>query len=336
MPFPPDYPPLLFNISLFIAGLAAFITTQYLTPIVIKRLKIRKIVGVDENKLDKPKIPSMGGPAILAGYLAGTLILLAAYQDLLPLISAALSSILMMGFMGMIDDLLRLSQRTKVFLPLLASLPLAVALGRDRTMLIPFIGSVNFSVLYPVLLVPFGVVAASNITNMLAGLNGLETGMGLVAVMSLLVAALLTGNELCALILAPMIGALLAFLRYNKYPAKIFPGNSTTYLIGTIIAAAVILGDLEIVGVICLIPYVLEFFIKAKGGFKAQSFGVPKPDGTLRPPNPNSQSLTHVFMRHGKLTEKQIVRRMWIMETVAGIAAILVAYFSLYYLLIKT
>jgi len=336
LPFPPDYPPLLFNILLFIAGLAAFIVTYYLTPRVIERLKIRKIVGVDENKLGKPEIPSMGGPPIVAGYLAGTLILLATYQDLLPLISAALSSILMMGFMGTIDDSLRLSQRTKIFLPLLASLPLAVALGRDRTMLIPFIGSVHFGILYPVLLVPLGVVAASNLTNMLAGLNGLEAGMGLIAVTSLLVASLLTGNELCALILAPMIGALLAFLKYNKYPAKIFPGNSTTYLVGTIIAAAVILGNLEIIGVLCLTPYVLEFFIKAKGGFKAQSFGVPNPDGTLSPPNKNPQSLTHVFMRRGKLTEKQIVTRMWMMEMVAGIMAILVAYSSLYYLLLKS
>jgi len=335
LPFSPDYPPLLFYTSLSIAGLAAFIATHYMTPIVIKRLKKRKIVGIDENKLDKPKIPSMGGPAIMAGYLAGMLILLAAYQDLLPSISAALSSILMMGLMGMVDDLMKLSHRTKVLLPLLASLPLAVALGRDRIMLIPFVGSVNFGILYPVLLVPLGVVVASNLTNMLAGLNGLEAGMGIIAVTSLLVASLLTGNGLCALVLAPMAGALLAFLRYNKYPAKIFPGNSTTYLIGTIIAAAVILGDLEIVGVLCLTPYVFEFFLKAKGGFEGQSFGVPKPDGTLRPPNPHSQSLTHVFMRRWKLNEKQIVMRMWMMETVAGIIAIGVAYFSLYYLLLK-
>ena len=97
---------------------------------------------------------------------------------------------------------------------------------------IPFIGPVDFGILYPLLLIPIGVVGASNMVNLLGGLNGIETGMGLVYTGMLSIYAYTLQEFATAALGAIAFMALLAFLYYNKYPAKIFPGDSLTYLLG--------------------------------------------------------------------------------------------------------
>ena len=336
-PLGPLSPPSsLFLLTLSISAVIAFLGTYLITPRMIERLRYRKITGIDLHKRNRPRIPTMGGVIIAGGYFIGTLFLLVIFNGLFAEISAATSSILMICMIGMIDDILDLSQRTRVFLPIIASLPLMVAVSSERTMLIPLVGEVSLGLLYPLLIVPIGIVAASNLTNMLAGMNGLEIGMGAIAVASLIISAWISGKWTCMLILTPMLGALLAFFRYNFYPARIFPGNSGTYLIGAVIAAAVILGDMEMLGVIALLPYIAEFFVKAGTLFQGECYGVLNPDGTLSPPNPNHiESLTHLIMRLRRSTEKEIVIRLWLLEALTGALSIVTAYLSLYYVIFK-
>jgi len=326
----------LFFSILGLSAVIAFLGTYLTTPRMIKRLRIRNITGVDLHKKDKPRVPTMGGVTIAGGYFVGMLFLLALFNNLLEPISASASSILLICMIGMIDDILDLSQRTRVVLPIIASLPLMVATNTDRTMLIPLVGRISLGVFYPLIIVPIGVVTASNLTNMLAGLNGLEVGMGSIAVFSLIISAWIAEKWVCMLILVPMLGALLAFLHYNVYPSRIFPGNSGTYLIGAVIAAAVVLGDMEMIGAITLLPYIAEFFVKTYTLFQGESFGILNSDGTLSPPNPNKvESLTHLIMRLDRKTEKEVVVRFWLIEAVIGLLSIATAYLSLYYFIFK-
>jgi len=69
------------------------------------------------------------------------------------------------------------------------------------------------------------------------------------------------------LILIAALGALIAFLYYNWYPARILIGDVGTLSIGAIIASAVIIGDFEAAGAIIIIPYFLDFLIKAANRF---------------------------------------------------------------------
>lgn len=329
-------PSTLSFLILSVSTVIAFLGTYLIIPRMIRRLRLRGITGVDRHKRGRPTVPTMGGVTIAGGYFCGMLFLLAFFNDLLAPISAATSSILMICMIGMIDDMLNLSQRTRVILPIIASLPLMVATSTDRTMLIPLVGRLQFGMLYPLILVPIGVVAASNLTNMLAGLNGLEIGMGSIAVFSLIISAGVSSKWTGILILAPMLGALLAFLYYNTYPSQVFPGNSGTYLIGAVIAAAVILGDMEIIGIIVLLPYIAEFFVKARTSFRGECFGVLNSDGTLSPPNPGKiESLTHIMMKLRKSTEKEIVTRFWLLEVLVGVFSVATAYLSLYYYIFK-
>ena len=329
-------PSSLFFLILGISAVIAFLGTYLITPRMVRRLRIRNITGIDLHKRDSPRIPTMGGVTIAGGYFVGMLFLLALFNDLLAPISAAASSILMICMIGMIDDILDLSRRTRVIMPIIASLPLMVATSTDRTMLVPLVGRISLGLLYPMILVPIGVVAASNLTNMLAGLNGLEVGMGSIAVFSLIVSSWIAGKWTCMLILAPMLGALLAFLLYNIYPSQVFPGNSGTYLIGAVIAASVILGDMEIMGIITLLLYIAEFLVKAHTLFQGECFGVLNPDGTLSPPNPDRiESLTHLMMKIQKSTEEEIVTRFWLIQALVGIFSIATSYLSLYFIIFK-
>lgn len=316
-------------VHLCISSLISFLVVYLITPRLIGKLNEKNLTGVDVHKPGKPRIPLMGGLAIIAGYLSGALWLLIVFPEYYGELISVLSSILMISMLGVIDDVLDLRHAVKVLLPILASLPLTLVVGEDRVMLFPILGLINLGVAYPLILVPVGVAASANLVNMLAGFNGLEAGMGLIAASTLSVSALLVGSVKGAILLAPMIGALSAFLIYNRYPAKIFPGNSTTYAIGAAVAGAVIVGDMEVLGVICLAPYVAEFFVKVLHRFKGECFGVLTANGSLRAPE-NIASLTHALMRIGKLNEQKLVATFYLIEAFCGSIAIVVAYFSLY------
>ena len=76
------------------------------------------------------------------------------------------------------------------------------------------------------------LVACTNAFNLIDGMDGLAAGVGLFATFTTLAAALLQGNVALALATAPLVGALLAFLRYNFNPASIFLGDCGSLTIG--------------------------------------------------------------------------------------------------------
>jgi len=91
-----------------------------------------------------------------------------------------------------------------------------------------------------------------------------------------------------------MVGALLAFLWFNWYPAKVFPGDTLTYSVGALVACIAILGDMEKIAVILFIPYVVDFFLQLRSRFKAEAFGKVNDDGSLEMPYDGIYHMTHL------------------------------------------
>ena len=169
-------------------------------PFFIARMRKRRITGIDVNKLNKPHIPEMGGVTVWIGFSAGILFSIFCFSYLrliklnLTLILAGFATIAMIGFLGVIDDLIGwrngIRQWQHALIPVFAALPLmAVKVSNPPIKLpflgfvpaeyiIPLVGTVSFGVIYSLILVPIGVTGASNAANMLAGLNGLEAGLG--------------------------------------------------------------------------------------------------------------------------------------------------------------
>ncbi len=317
-------------LGMLLAIVAGFATTFILTPLAIEFLRESGIVGIDQQKEDKPALPTSGGIAVLFGFLVAISIYMG-LTTFVPntvvinaeLLLAALSSTLIIALIGLIDDIhvkeggeavknntqLSVGFRrwwVKPLFVLPAALPLMVVKAGYATMALPIIGVVDWGVLYPLVLVPIGLVAVSNATNMLAGQNGLETTLGIILFFGLGTFTYLVGEIEAALIAFAMMSALLGFSYYNFYPSRILPGDSLTYAIGAAFAAAVIIANAEKFGIVIFLPWILEAFLKLRSRFQASSLGELQPDGTLQPMHDRIYSLTHVLMRFD-LTEKQLV-----------------------------
>ncbi|MFC1964484.1 glycosyltransferase 4 family protein [Chloroflexota bacterium] len=297
----------------------------------IPHLKRAKIVGKDVNKPNSPEVPEMGGLFLIAGFTVGTLLVITFNTFLnrylsinLTLVFAVLSVVLIIAIIGIVDDLIYIRRGVKALIPLIASLPLVAVRAGDTTMSLPFFGYVDFGIFYSIILVPLGVTGASNAVNMLAGFNGLEAGMGVVAMASLATVAYLIGETAAFLILIITIGALLATLYFNWYPARVFIGDVGTLSIGAIITSAVIIGNFEFAGVIVIIPYFLDFLIKAANRFPSKGWWGMYKNGKLYCPMPYPVGLAQLVMKiTGGISERNISLTLIGIEAVFGAVAIL-------------
>ena len=260
----------------FISSLVSFLVVLYLTPWLIRYLRRIGLVVKDQNKKNKPLVPISGGMAVMAGLFMGIMVYLFFqtfyfhYGEPNIYLLSGLTTIIMITFVGFVDDLLikskeessGLKQWQKPVLTLTAAIPLMVINAGVTTMWIPFLGKTDFGVIYPILLIPLGVIGAANMVNILAGINGLETGMGIIYIGMLGLYSYINGTDVATLIALLIFSSLIAFYIFNKYPAKILPGDSLTYLLGASIAVIAILGNIERAAIIASIPFFAEFILK--------------------------------------------------------------------------
>ncbi len=315
-------------LTLVFAALISFFTVAFLAPALKKFLERAGVVGVDQQKKEKPKMAASAGILVMTGVLLGGFFFIGIHTFLIHLamnltyILAAYCSIIIVTFIGFLDDLnvsksprrskgladirIGLKQWQKPLLTLPAAIPLMAIMAGTNTMDLPFLGSVNFGVLYPLILIPFAVVTVSNATNMLAGMNGLETGLGIVSMFSLGAYTFMLGRLEASLLAFVICFSLLAFLKWNWYPAKFLPGDSLTYLIGAAFASIVIIGNVEKFGIIIFTPWIIEAFLKLRSGFRARSLGDLRKDGTLASPYEKTYSLTHLLMKIKPMKEREI------------------------------
>ncbi len=321
-----------------VVSVVSFLVAFLSIPEFIRKFSDAGIVGRDINKPDKPKLPEMGGLAVVAGFVAGTLSAIAIttlmHSSLvsdksfvqfsnLTEIFAAISTILTITVIGILDDLIRIRQTIKAALPIFASLPLvAVAAGYPYISL-PVLGQLYLPVIYPLLLIPIAVTVVSNLTNMLAGFNGLESGMGLMACLSLGIIALNRGCFDAAVLLLSMSGALFAFLLFNKYPARILPGDVGTLSIGACISSSIIIGNFETAGLLLMTPYLIDFILKARKGFPREIDIISLKNGKLTAPR--VVGLPSLIMRlTGGITERTLVSVLVSLEALLAVLAVLI------------
>lgn len=316
--------------AIIIASIVSFLTTLIVTPVLIRYLNKIGLTDKDMNKKDKPVLPRSGGLAVSIGLFIGIMTYVFVQTFILKdnsnttFILAAIISIATITFIGFIDDLLGtvarshyrgLRQWQKPLLVLPAAIPLMVVNSGVSTMHVPIIGNVHLGLLYPLLLIPIAVVGAGNMVNLLAGFNGLESGMAIVYTGMLGLMAYYIGETTAATIAFVTFASLFAFFYFNKYPAKILPGDSLTYLLGAVIVSIAILGNMEKKALIVSIPFFIEFALKLRGKLKNQSYGMYK-DGKVISMYKKIYSLPHIFTITGRYTEKQVVYFMILIELV--------------------
>lgn len=308
-----------------IMAIVSFLVVFFLTPWLIKFLRKINLVVKDMNKKDTPLVPVSGGMAVMVGLFAGLMVFIF-FRTFIPngdggldprslmLVFAATTTIIIITLVGFVDDLLirkdfksstGLKQWQKPLLTLGAAIPLMVVGAGYSKIAIPFFGVVDFGLLYPLVLIPLGVVGAANMVNLLGGFNGVEGGMGLVYMGMLGIYTYVNGRTIASIIACVAFFSLLAFYYFNKDPAKVLPGDSLTYFLGGTLACVAILGNIERAAIIVSIPFFIEFILKARKKFKAHSYGYYK-DGKIQSFYKKVYSIPHFFTRTGRFTEKQI------------------------------
>lgn len=309
----------------------SFLVTMLILPVVISYLKKLGLVVKDLNKETMPFIPLSGGFAVFVGMFVGVMAAVFVQtfyyktETYVVELLAAIIAIFTLATIGFIDDLLikagheksyGLKQWQKPALSLLAAIPLMVVNAGISEVWIPLFGRVELGLLYPLLLIPIGVIGASNMINLLGGFNGMEAGMGAVFTGMLGLYAYMNGRDVAALIAFLCFAALIAFLFFNWYPAKIFPGDSLTYLLGGVLAVVAILGNMEKAALISAIPFIIEFFLKLKTRFKAECYGKHIHGRIISLYGNKIYSLVHLFTRTGKYTEKEIAVFMILIQLI--------------------
>jgi len=295
----------------------------------------------DMNKYGAPKnVATSGGLLVVAGFVLGVLFYVALStfyfggRDSSLEIFALLTTVLILGIVGLIDDLWGwktggLSNTFRLGLAFVAAIPLMVINAGTHFMSLPIVGAVEFGILYPLILIPLGIAGAATTYNFLAGFNGLEAGQGILIISFLSYVSYVSGSSWLAIVGMCMVFALAVFFLFNKFPAKIFPGDILTYSVGALIAIMAILGNYEKIAIIVFMPYILETGLKVRGKLNKYSFGIPDKEGNLKLPYNKIYSLNHLAIlllnKLGKANEQKVTYVIYGIQ----ILFILLAYWTL-------
>lgn len=137
-------------------------------------------------------------------------------------------------------------------------LHLGVIVGPDNLLPSSIAMPEPIAIVYAALLIPFLVAATSNAVNLHDGMDGLAGGTSMVVFATLAFLFFATGNVALAWVAATCAGCLLGFLIYNRYPARVFMGDTGSLFLGGLMAALVAAGGLTIWFVPLSIIYIVE------------------------------------------------------------------------------
>lgn len=234
----------------------------------LHKLKFGQSIRAEGPKSHQAKsgTPTMGGIMIILGITIATVIA----APLTPEVLLALFIMLGHFVLGFLDDYIKVVKKRNLGLrakqKFLGQLFIAVVtmfigtqvLGIDTTIWLPVVNEdMDIGVVY-YFLVAFVLVGTSNAVNLTDGLDGLASGLMAIAAAAYAVIAYLTGHPNLFLFSIAIVGACLAFLRFNFHPAKVFMGDTGSLALGGALAAVGILTHTEIILAVLGLVFVCE------------------------------------------------------------------------------
>ncbi len=271
------------------------------------------LVETHENFLEnKVTVPSLGGIGIYITFLI--IVLLNPKILFLKITQGILIGGTLMLLVGFVDDRIELSPLIKIVSQFLVALIL-ICFG-VKTEIIYLSPSLNLVITI------LWIVGITNALNLLDIMDSLCGGISLIIALTFFTFALIGGNFLVAVISITLAGSLLAFLRYNFPPAKIFLGNSGSLFLGFIFSALAIILRYAPMGqrvtlltplVILTLPIYDTFFVMLMRIIRRKSIFLKTKD-----------HLVMRFLAKG-YSEKGALIRMFILSIGLSIAALLIS-----------
>jgi len=231
--------------------------------------QVEREEGLASHK-KKGGTPTMGGIAfIIVTAVVTYLINITFIQS--GAVNLLIFALISFGFIGFIDDFLIVVRHSNIGLKpaykyglqsifAIAFYFLAKAFlpGFNTEVTLHFVNTtVNFGWFYPIL-VYFMFTAESNAVNLTDGLDGLATGVSMIAIAPFVLFALMNKQTDVAITAVTLLGALVGFLYFNYHPARIFMGDCGSLALGGFLAAMAIVTKQELLLLIIGIVPLLE------------------------------------------------------------------------------
>ena len=291
--------------------------------------QVEREEGLASHKV-KNGTPTMGGIVFVLAAILGTAISTLIF-DIKNIFNPELilTTIVLVGYslIGLIDDALIIVKHNNKGLPPLAKLLAQIALaiicyfyamnfipGFTSVVTIPLVDiSIDFKYLYPFLILIM-FAGESNGVNLSDGLDGLATGLSMIAIAPFIIFSIMTKDYVLASYATAMVGALLGFMMFNYHPAKIFMGDVGSLGLGGFLAVLAILtkqelllilvGGVFLMETLSVIIQVTSFKLRGKRVFK------------MAP-------IHHHFEMLG-WSEQQVTISFWFIGFICGILAIVI------------
>lgn len=222
--------------TLVYSFITAFAISYLAIPIVINIAKKKKLYDVaNSRKSHKGSVPTLGGIAIFAGLIFSLTFWtkFSSYWQL-QFIVAALSIV---SLLGIKDDIDGLSPFKKLIGEIFAALILTIWGNIRITSMSGIFGIHELPYIISILFTVLTIIVIINSLNLIDGINGLSGSIGVIS--SIIFGTwfyLVDNNSQLAIIAYSLAGALIAFLRYNITPAKIFMGDTGSLALGLILS----------------------------------------------------------------------------------------------------
>jgi UDP-N-acetylmuramyl pentapeptide phosphotransferase/UDP-N-acetylglucosamine-1-phosphate transferase len=219
------------------AFVCSFLIAYFSIPTIVKISRHRKLFDIPNDRTShNNEVPVLGGLALFAGFtIASTIFSLPGGSSDIRFI---LGGLIILFLLGLKDDILMLDPRKKILGQITAA-SIVVILGNIRiTNFHSVLGITSIDYLPGVLFTIFLFLVLINGFNLIDGVDGLSSGVGIIACLAYGLWFLLTDHYNDAILCASLAGSLIAYIRYNVWGGrnKIFMGDTGAMIIGLIMA----------------------------------------------------------------------------------------------------
>lgn len=247
------------NIYVVILMVLGVLISFILTRVFLSKLREKGFVGVDVFKLDRPKIPTLGGIPLLFSYII--MLSLFYFFGFIPVDIYAVVVLVsfLSAYIGLLDDLLDLPGYFKPVACLICGLP--IILFGTYVPRLSFPLDVGFRITYIyILLILLGISVSANTVNMFDVINGSALVGTLITLVTIIISAWVLHPDFNLYPALILLVVLLGFLPFNIYPSRIFIGNVGSLLMGSQLALYGILYKVEFQAVVAMLPFIHNSF----------------------------------------------------------------------------
>ena len=219
----------------------AFTITYLAIPIIVKAAVYKGLFAETNGRsTHNTPTPVLGGVGVFAGFILSTTVVAGAYFNFE--LSYLITGLLLVFIVGVKDDLLGGTPHKKLIGQTLAILIICILADIRISTLHGFIGIAGIPYFWSIILTILVMLVIINGFNLIDGIDGLASGIGILVSLILGCWFFITGNIACTVMCAALIGGLISFFKYNVFSStnKIFLGDTGSHIIGLVLGVLVV------------------------------------------------------------------------------------------------